>query len=98
MGTKHIGTYVVVYDISSDAERTKIDKLLCGFGVRAQKSVFECTLDKKGKNELISGLKKSGIKTGFIKIYRLEFSLNNGDIIGTPSKTDKFDQKTAYVI
>lgn len=36
--------YVVSYDISSDRVRTKLAKLLEGYGVRIQYSVFECRL------------------------------------------------------
>ena len=38
---KGIADYAVVYDISSDKEREKVDKLLKGYGFRIQKSVFE---------------------------------------------------------
>lgn len=44
-----IGDYAVVYDISSDKERAKVDRILKGFGFRIQKSVFECRLSRKGK-------------------------------------------------
>jgi len=64
-----ISDYAVVYDITNDLERTKVDKVLQGFGFRVQKSVFECRMDKKIKNELIKRLQELNIKTGFIKIY-----------------------------
>ena len=89
--------YVVVYDISSDGERTRVDKLLLGFGVRAQKSVFECTLNKRGKTELITKLKKLGLKTGFVKVYRLEYT-SAGDVIGTQKQASSIDAGTAYVM
>ena len=42
--------YVVSYDIQSDKIRRKLAKLLEGYGVRIQFSVFECNLtDKKFK-------------------------------------------------
>lgn len=77
--------YAVVYDITSDSERAKIDRVLKGFGFRVQKSVFECRLNKKGRDELIEKLEKLKIKTGFIKIYRLEYSSKN-PIIGNKGK------------
>ncbi len=73
--------YAVVYDISSDGERARVDKTLKDFGFRIQKSVFECRLNKRGKEELIEKLKTLEIKTGFIKVYRLEYSSKN-EIIG----------------
>lgn len=39
--------YVISYDIASDRIRTKLAKLLEGYGVRIQYSVFECKLTEK---------------------------------------------------
>jgi CRISPR-associated protein Cas2 len=39
--------YLVAYDISDDKRRTKVHKLLCGFGQWTQYSLFECFLDEK---------------------------------------------------
>ncbi len=36
--------YVISYDIAEDRTRTKLAKLLEGYGVRIQYSVFECSL------------------------------------------------------
>lgn len=51
-----VSDYAVVYDITSDTERGKVDKVLKGFGFCIQKSVFECRLNKRGRNELINRL------------------------------------------
>ncbi len=88
--------YAVVYDISSDAERTRVDKALKNFGFRIQKSVFECRLNKKGKEELIERLKDLEIKTGFIKVYRLEYSSKN-EIIGDKKEPD-IDDGHAFIV
>lgn len=39
--------YVVAYDIPSDKRRTKIHKILLGYGKWTQYSLFECFLTKK---------------------------------------------------
>ncbi|MBV9707207.1 MAG: CRISPR-associated endonuclease Cas2, partial [Chloroflexi bacterium] len=39
--------YVIAYDIPDDKRRTKIHKLLLGFGVWTQFSLFECFLTRK---------------------------------------------------
>jgi CRISPR-associated protein Cas2 len=39
--------YLVCYDIVSDTRRNKVSKLLESYGLRVQKSVFECVLDEK---------------------------------------------------
>lgn len=88
--------YAVVYDISSDKERRRVDKILKGFGFRVQKSVFECRLSKKGKDDLVKALEKQGIKTGFIKLYRLEYSTKNV-CIGDDRK-DSIDNGPAFIV
>jgi CRISPR-associated protein Cas2 len=87
--------YAVVYDITDDLERARVDKVLKGFGFRVQKSVFECRMDKKTKNELIQRLKELDIKTGFIKIYRLEYSYKS-EVIG--EKNHNIDESHAFVV
>ena len=39
--------YVVAYDIPDDRRRTKVYKILSGFGTWTQYSLFECFLSKK---------------------------------------------------
>lgn len=92
-----VADYAVVYDISSDGERARVDKLLKGFGFRIQKSVFECRLNKRGKDDLIAKLRKLDVKTGFVKVYRLEYS-NRSDIIGNVDKTANIDRGNAYIV
>lgn len=67
-----IKNYAVVYDITCDRERRRVDKTLKGFGFRVQKSVFECRMNRRGKEELIGKLNKLEVEIGFIKFYRLE--------------------------
>lgn len=49
MAGKRRGTtcYVVAYDIPDDARRTKVHKILSGFGEWTQYSLFECFLNDK---------------------------------------------------
>lgn len=93
---KNVSDYAVIYDISSDKERNKIDNLLQDFGFRVQKSVFECTLDKRGREELIERLEKLEIKTGFVKIYRLEYSWKECTI--GEKKKKSIDDDYAYIV
>ena len=64
--------YIAVYDITNDAERTKVSDILVGYGARIQYSVFECKLTKKQHGQLFEALTKIEIKTGFVRIYRVE--------------------------
>lgn len=91
-----VSDYAVVYDITSDAERARVDKALKGFGFRVQKSVFECRLNKKGKEDLIEKLKKLKIETGFIKVYRVEYS-SKEIVIGEKKESD-IDDGNAFII
>lgn len=93
---KGVCDYAVIYDISCNKERRKIDKLLKGFGFRIQKSVFECRLNKRAKRDLHERLLKIDIRTGFVKIYRLEFSSKR--IVIGDSNGQTSDSGNAFII
>ena len=93
---KGISDYAVVYDISSDKERAGVNKILKNFGFRVQKSVFECRMNRKGRDDLIKKLGNTSIKTGFVKIYRLEYSSKN-PVIGE-NKKGNIDDGYAFII
>ncbi|MEO0115866.1 MAG: CRISPR-associated endonuclease Cas2 [candidate division WOR-3 bacterium] len=93
---KGIADYAVVYDITSDAERARVDRVLKGFGFRVQKSVFECRLNKRSRDKLIEKLSDLHLTTGFIKVYRLEYS-SKQVVIGKPKKKS-IDNGYAFII
>jgi CRISPR-associated protein Cas2 len=39
--------YIVAYDVTNDRRRSKVHKLLCGYGAWTQFSLFECYLTPK---------------------------------------------------
>jgi len=83
--------YLVVYDISSDDERNRVDSLLKGYGFRIQKSVFECRLTRAMRSELTQRLETMSVQTGFIRIYRVDHSariINIGTDV--PGKDDGY--------
>ena len=49
---------VVAYDVVCDKRRARLAKTLCGFGLRRQKSVFECWLDDAGTCGMMKKLKR----------------------------------------
>lgn len=49
---------VVCYDIPDNRRRSRVSKLLEGFGTRVQKSVFECDLEQKHLEKLKQKLQK----------------------------------------
>ena len=50
--------YVIAYDIPDDRRRTKVHKILSGFGTWTQYSLFECFLSKKELVQLKAKLAK----------------------------------------
>lgn len=50
--------YLICYDIVNDSRRNKVSKLLEAYGLRVQKSVFECVLDEKQQEALQKRLLK----------------------------------------
>ena len=50
--------YLVCYDIVNNRSRHQVSKLLEAYGLRVQKSVFECVLDEKQQENLQKRLLK----------------------------------------
>lgn len=46
-GSSQTTCYVIAYDIPDDRRRTKVHKILLGFGKWTQYSLFECFLSRK---------------------------------------------------
>jgi CRISPR-associated protein Cas2 len=93
---KGISDYTVVYDITANGERRRVEKVLKDFGFRIQKSVFECRMDRRAKDELIRILENLNLKTGFVKIYRLEYSWKNC-VVGEQKKKN-IDDEPAFIV
>lgn len=87
---KSFSDYAIVYDITCDNERRKVDKVLKGYGFRVQKSVFECRLTKSDKTKLVEKLMQLNIKSGFIKMYRMVYS-SVSSVIGNNNQTSHDD-------
>lgn len=65
--------YVISYDIESDRTRRKLAKLLEGYGVRIQYSVFECNLTDKRFQTLYKKIFQltSGKSDGSVRFYSI---------------------------
>lgn len=68
---------VVIYDISDNKRRAAFAKYLKGFGVRVQKSAFECILPNAKYEKLIRGIPLLIEKEDLIRVYKLT---SNADI------------------
>src|SRR5437588_10181545 len=86
--------YVIAYDIPDDKRRTKIHKLLLGFGKWTQYSLFECFLSRKELILLQSKLEEHLVaKEDSVRFYPLCAScLSKVETVGgaLPSETSVF--------
>lgn len=93
--------YLVSYDISSNRLRTKVAKLLEGYGRRVQYSVFECDLVEKRYQELYKKLIEliDGIDEGNICFYYICKNCEaKKQIIGIPEVKGNVMQEEIIVI
>ena len=74
---------VITFDVSSNKKRYRVVRALLGRAQRVQKSVFECRLTQSSRSELIRKLEALEIRTGFVKVYRLEY-VAKSPVIGKP--------------
>jgi CRISPR-associated protein Cas2 len=64
---------VISYDIVEDKRRTKVLKLLKGYGTHVQYSVFECFLSEKQLEQLGGKLRALiDLDTDSVRCYRLD--------------------------
>ncbi|MCD7715325.1 MAG: CRISPR-associated endonuclease Cas2 [Lachnospiraceae bacterium] len=79
--------YVISYDIESDRMRTKLAKLLEGYGVRIQYSVFECSLTEQRFKKLYREILKLTTEDcpGSVRFYAICRNCENRIVtIGKP--------------
>lgn len=64
---------IISYDIVEDKRRTRVMKLLKGYGTRVQYSVFECMLDEAELAGLGRELRELiDLNTDSVRCYRLD--------------------------
>ncbi len=72
---------VVAYDIKDDKNRNHLAKELLVFGIRTQKSLFECEVSEKELNVIKKILKKYSESDDFVTIYNIKGEvLRIGDV------------------
>jgi len=62
---------IVAYDIRSNKKRSKLAKNLLQFGIRTQKSMFECEVNKKELNIIKKLAKKFSDDEDFVTVYEI---------------------------
>src|SRR2546428_13366435 len=71
-GVRQSSFYVVAYDIPDDKRRTKVHKVLKGFGEWTEFSLFECFLTKKELLQMGAKLDKHlDARTDRVRIYMI---------------------------
>ena len=85
-----ITCYVIAYDIPDDKRRTKIHKVLLGFGKWTQYSLFECFLSRKDLILLRSKLAEHLVaREDSVRFYPLCAScLSKVETVGGPLPAD----------
>ncbi len=90
-GSSQTSCYVVAYDIPDDRRRTRVHKILTGFGNWTQYSLFECFLTRKQLVLLRSKLAEHlEAKQDSVRFYPLCAScVDKVETIGGPPPTEE---------
>src|SRR6266576_6465434 len=83
--------YVVAYDIQDDKRRTKVHKVLKGFGEWTEFSLFECFLTKKELLQMRAKLDKLlDSRTDRVRIYTIcDICLTKIETVGIPEPVEQ---------
>lgn len=95
-GIRQSSLYVVAYDIPDDKRRTKIHKILKGFGQWTEFSLFECFLTKKELLQMRAKLDRHlDSSTDKVRIYLIcDTCMTKIETIGIPEPKEE----TSYLI
>jgi CRISPR-associated protein Cas2 len=63
---------IVAYDISNDKQRNKLAKALLEFGIRTQKSLFECMVNEKELQSIKKIINKYSEPEDFVTVYEIK--------------------------
>jgi CRISPR-associated protein Cas2 len=91
-GVRQSTLYVIAYDIPDDKRRTKIHKVLKGFGEWTEFSLFECFLTKKELLQMRAKLDKYlDSRTDRVRIYMIcDTCLAKIDTVGIPEPVESY--------
>lgn len=68
-------TILIIYDITNNKRRYRMVKLLKGYGIRVQRSAFECILTTKKYEKLIKEIEKLFNEEDLIRTYKLDSTI-----------------------
>ena len=95
-GIRQSSLYVVAYDIPDDKRRTRVHKILKGFGQWTEFSLFECFLTRKELLQMRAKLDKYlDSRTDKVRIYLIcDACMTKIETIGIPEPKEE----TSYLI
>lgn len=88
--------HLACYDVTDDAERERLAGVLEGFGVRVQKSAFECRLTRSARGRLVTALEELKMQSGFVLLYEVGAQPKRHSV-GVPPKTASSENEHAIV-
>lgn len=71
---------LIIYDIADDKRRTKIAKILEGYGVRVQLSAFEVWISKISMTNMMEKIERIRKKEDNIRVYNLDKNIGQNKI------------------
>lgn len=89
--------YLIVYDVTDNRERDGVAELIEGFGLRVQKSVFECRLTRSAKERLVSRLENLQLQSGFLYLYKLGPEIHRRGVGALPA-TPFAEERFSYIV
>jgi CRISPR-associated protein Cas2 len=89
--------YLACYDVTDDAERERVCGVLEGYGLRVQKSVFECRLTRSARERLLLALGELKIESGFLYLYKLGSELRRQSVGNIPDEPFA-DERHSFVV
>jgi CRISPR-associated endonuclease Cas2 len=94
---KPAALYLATYDISLWRERIRVARLLSGYGVRVQKSVFEIRLTRADHGRLTRDIRGLDLKSGSVLLYRAIDTVA-AENLGHPTETSITEGDQAWVL
>ncbi|GEM_PF-1296212 len=95
--TRPAALFLAAYDISLQRERVRVARVLSGFGVRVQRSVFEIRLTRADHVRLTRTLQELQLESGTVLIYRALDSVP-AESIGQSTETPVSEEHHAWVL
>ncbi|WP_456479974.1 CRISPR-associated endonuclease Cas2 [Nautilia sp.] len=71
---------IIAYDISNDKQRSSLAKELLKFGIRTQKSFFECDINVKELKLIKKIVKKFSENDDFVTVYEVQELKRAGNV------------------